>query len=62
VNDYSALVTHVARDGGYLDIHPRRTFPSEWKGTCHLEGAVHTVIGDSVDDVIHQLADRTGAI
>ena len=62
VNDYLRLVTHVATDGGALEVAPRRHAPTEWKGRCTLEGIVHQVFGPTVDDVLHQLADRVGAI
>lgn len=62
MNEYHLLVTHVASGGGYLDIAARRHAPSEWRGTLTVEGIVHRVRGATVDDVIHQLADRVGAI
>ena len=62
MNDYLRLVSHVASEGGYLSVCPRRLAPSEWKATVHLEDAVHTVLGPTVDDVVTQLADRVGAL
>lgn len=62
MTEYLHLVTHVALDGGYLHISPHRYVPTEWRGECHLEGVVHRVSGPTVEDVVHQLADRTGAI
>lgn len=62
MNEYHSLVTHVAEGGGYLSISPKRYAPTEWKGTLHVEGVVHQVFGPTVEDVIHELADRVGAI
>ena len=62
VEDYRRLVIHLASEGGYLEIGAQRYAPTRFKGTAILEGAVHTVMGDTVDDVVHGLADRVGAI
>lgn len=62
MNDYRSLVTHLASEGGYLSVAPRRHAPTEWKGTLQVEGALHQVLAETVEDVIHQLADRVGAI
>lgn len=62
MNDYHSLVIHLASDGGYLSIAPRRHAPTEWKGTLQVDGATHQVLAETVEDVIHQLADRVGAI
>ena len=62
VSEALQLVTHVARDGGYLSIEPNRLAPTQWRGVCKLEGITHISMGATVEDVVHDLADRTGAI